>query len=63
MDRLLAMYFDMPYEHLLGWMQPGRYVSGREFAAAGLAEMLDFAGKDNPLIRERTSAGTKGSRA
>jgi ATP-dependent protease ClpP protease subunit len=63
MDRLLAMYFNMPYEHLLGWMQPGRYVSGREFAAAGLAEMLDLAGKDNPLLRDRTPPTPKGSRS
>lgn len=48
MDRLLASYFNLPYEQLLGWMQPGRYVSGREFVAAGLAELIDLGGKDKP---------------
>lgn len=42
MDRLLAFYFGIPYEKLLVWMQPGHYVTGREFAAAGLAELVDL---------------------
>jgi len=40
MDRLLASYFEMPYERLREWMQPGRYVTGREFVDAGLARLI-----------------------
>lgn len=42
MDRLLAEYLGMPREKLTQWMQPGRYVSGTEFAAEGLAELVDL---------------------
>lgn len=43
MDRLLANFLGVGYEQLMTWMQPGRYVSGREFAAAGLAELVDLS--------------------
>jgi ATP-dependent Clp protease protease subunit len=43
MDRLLAQQFGIPYEQVLEWMRPGRYVSGPEFAQAGLAELIDLA--------------------
>jgi ATP-dependent protease ClpP protease subunit len=42
MDRLLAQQLGMPYEKLLAWMRPGRYVSGPEFVQAGLAELIDL---------------------
>lgn len=42
MDRLLAHFLGIPYEQLMTWMQPGRYVSGAEFASAGLAEIVDL---------------------
>jgi len=42
MDKLLAALLGMPYEKLASWMSPGRYVTGREFAAAGLAELIDL---------------------
>ena len=29
-------------ERIAEWMSPGRYVTGREFAAAGLAELLEL---------------------
>ncbi|MFO0903014.1 MAG: ATP-dependent Clp protease proteolytic subunit [Pirellulales bacterium] len=45
MDRLLAEFLGLSYERLLEWMQPGRYVSGREMVDAGLAEMIDLAPK------------------
>jgi ATP-dependent protease ClpP protease subunit len=41
MDQLLADLFDIPLEKLAAWMQPGHYVTGREIADSGLAEMLD----------------------
>jgi ATP-dependent protease ClpP protease subunit len=42
MDGVLARLFNMPAEKLAAWMKPGRYVSGHELAAAGLAEMVDL---------------------
>lgn len=44
MDRLLAEYLGVSYEKLTTWMQPGRYISGSEFAAEGLAEVIDLVG-------------------
>jgi len=41
MDHLLADALGMSLEKLLPWMQPGRYLSGEEFAAVGLAELID----------------------
>jgi len=43
MDDLLAGFLGIPTEQLAEWMKPGRYVSGREFAEAGLAELIDLA--------------------
>jgi ATP-dependent protease ClpP protease subunit len=40
MDRLLAELFHVPLEKLRAWSNPGRYVTGRELAEAGLAEMV-----------------------
>jgi ATP-dependent Clp protease protease subunit len=42
MDRLLAELFGVPVERLEGWIRPGRYVSGPEFAASGFAELVDL---------------------
>ena len=42
MDQLLASLFGIPKEQLDAWMKPGRYVTGREFAKAGLAELVTF---------------------
>jgi ATP-dependent protease ClpP protease subunit len=42
MDKLLANFLGVPLEQVEQWMKPGRYVSGREFAAAGLAELVDL---------------------
>jgi ATP-dependent protease ClpP protease subunit len=42
MDRLLAQQFGIPYDQLLPWMRPGRYVSGPEFAETGLAELIEL---------------------
>lgn len=40
MDRLLAELLGFDLALLDQWINPGRYVSGREFAEAGLAEMV-----------------------
>jgi ATP-dependent protease ClpP protease subunit len=42
MDRLLASLFGIPLAQMDKWINPGRYVSGQELAAAGLAEVLEL---------------------
>ena len=56
MDQLLAHFLGLPAETLAQWMQPGRYVSGREFAAAGLAELIDL-----PALAKRTHPNRRGT--
>jgi ATP-dependent protease ClpP protease subunit len=40
MDRILADLFGLDHEQMARWMNPGRYVSGRELADAGIAELV-----------------------
>ncbi|HEV3022095.1 MAG TPA: ATP-dependent Clp protease proteolytic subunit, partial [Pirellulales bacterium] len=42
MDVLLAELFGVSKATIDRWMQPGRYVSGREVAESGLAELIDL---------------------
>ncbi len=49
MDRLLAELLQIPLDRITSWTRPGRYVSGREFAEAGLAELVDL--KALPALR------------
>lgn len=42
MDQLLADLLHIPLDKLESWIRPGRYVSGREFAEAGMAELIDI---------------------
>ncbi len=42
MDGLLAELFGLPSAEMAKWITPGRYVSGRELANAGLAELIDI---------------------
>jgi hypothetical protein len=42
MDQLLAELFGLVPEEMEKWINPGRYVSGRELADAGMAEMIDL---------------------
>lgn len=42
MDRLLSDLFGIALERLEHWIKPGRYVSGRELAELGLAEMIEL---------------------
>ena len=42
MDTMLAKLLGITPEKLAVWMKPGRYVSGREFAEAGLAELAEL---------------------
>ena len=42
MDQLLASLFGISVDDMSRWISPGRYVTGRELADAGLAELVDF---------------------
>src|SRR3954447_22079202 len=42
MDSLLAQLFGVPAELMHKWISPGRYVSGRELAEAGMAELVEL---------------------
>ena len=42
MDRLLAELFNVPAEMMRKWIIPGRYVSGREMAEGGMAELVEL---------------------
>jgi len=44
-DKLLAQLFDCDPQLISGWNRPGKFVTGTEFAASGLAKLVDlFAG-------------------
>ena len=42
MDDVLAELFEVDLDELKHWMTPGRYVSGREVAAKGLAQLVEL---------------------
>jgi ATP-dependent Clp protease protease subunit len=42
MDALLAELFGVSMAEMNKWINPGRYVSGRDLVEAGLAEMIDL---------------------
>lgn len=42
MDHLLARMFGVEAALMEEWINPGRYVSGREVAEAGIAELVEF---------------------
>jgi ATP-dependent protease ClpP protease subunit len=58
MDLLLAELFAMPPADMEKWIKPGRYVSGRELADAGLAELIDLR-KFRTVPTNGTSAAPK----
>ncbi|MEJ7594492.1 MAG: ATP-dependent Clp protease proteolytic subunit [Planctomycetaceae bacterium] len=41
LDVLLATLMNIPHEMLHGWIRPGRFVTGPELAAAGIASLFD----------------------
>lgn len=49
MDDLLADLFNVPHDLMARWISPGKYVSGRELAEAGLAELVEFTDLDQFL--------------
>jgi len=58
MDGVLARLLGIAADKLSAWMKPGRYVSGHELAAAGLAELVELA----PQIQVLPKAENGGKR-
>ncbi len=60
MDRVLANLFGVSDEEMTKWIRPGRYVSGRELADAGLAEIAELKAlklfEKNGAARDRKRA-------
>lgn len=46
MDGLLSQLLQIPLETIHGWTRPGRFLSGAEIVAAGLARMVDLFSGD-----------------
>lgn len=46
LDDLLSQMFDCPRDKLEAWTRPGRFVTGREVAEAGLAQIVDLFNGD-----------------
>ncbi|MDB5386112.1 MAG: clpP 3 [Planctomycetaceae bacterium] len=46
MDDLLSQLFEIPVSQISNWTRPGRFLTGAEFAAAGLAQMVDLFSGD-----------------
>jgi ATP-dependent Clp protease, protease subunit len=68
MDSLLAQLFGVQPSSMHDWINPGRYVSGRELAAAGMAELVEFEQlhtiefqSSSPEPPPRTSNGASGA--
>jgi ATP-dependent Clp protease protease subunit len=59
MDSVLARLFGVTPDKLAAWMKPGRYVSGHELAAAGLAEIVELAPQIRMLPQGEASAKRK----
>ena len=61
MDQLLAELFGITAAEMQKWINPGRYVSGRELADAGMAELIDlrkltiFEGNGVARVRQRVA--------
>jgi ATP-dependent protease ClpP protease subunit len=74
MDTLLAHLFGVEPEVMHDWINPGRYVSGRDLAAAGMAELIELdelhrISTNRPLLENKplpsngSSAGAQVRRA
>lgn len=51
MDAVLAHLLGVELQTLAAWMRPGKYVTGPEFAAAGLGELADLVPRTDLAIR------------
>lgn len=59
MDVLLAQLFGASPELMAKWISPGKYVSGRELAAEGIAELVEFDQLDQILLPPETNSHPK----
>lgn len=61
MDLLLARLFQADDELICRWSHPGRYVSGREMAEHGLAELIELAPwtEQSPAASKSSAPGRK----
>ena len=55
MDTLLADLFAVDRSDIEGWIKPGRYVSGREFAEAGFGKMIEITQLRNVVSGRKPS--------
>jgi ATP-dependent Clp protease protease subunit len=60
MDHLLGELFNVGDSEVNAWIAAGRYVSGRELAAAGLAELIDLK-TFHPIVSNGVPARAKPS--
>jgi ATP-dependent Clp protease protease subunit len=64
MDSLLADLFGVPAELMKKWISPGKYVSGRELAEAGMAELVELDRihliSQNGAIADKQAEGANG---
>jgi ATP-dependent protease ClpP protease subunit len=63
MDNLLADLFGAPREMMQKWITPGKYVTGKEFVAAGLAEMLPLVPTVNVNSGNGLASSVKAAKA
>ena len=61
MDQLLADLFEIDRAILDRWISPGRYVSGREFAEAGLAELISLVPSNGKPADKSSPTGQSAS--
>lgn len=60
MDRLLAEMLGVEHAVLDKWINPGRYISGRQFAEAGFAELVSLM---NPSLERKSIAANGNGKA
>ena len=58
LDNLLSRFFNFKLDRLAEWTRPGRFVTGPEMVAAGLAKMLDLFAGDVWEQMERENGGS-----
>ena len=59
LDDLLSGLFGVPVERITSWTRPGRFVTGLEFADAGLAKVVDlFSGDLRSQLRGLAAAAS-----
>ena len=62
MDGVLARLFGVSTDKLAAWTKPGRYVTGRELAAAGLAELVELLPVEGLAVVAKAGGKRKGKK-